>query len=47
MGVPLPTGERLEALLERVLAQYGDDADFTEMAKVVEQDAGLDPERPA
>ena len=47
MGVPLPTGERLEALLERVLAQYGDDADFTEMAKVVEQDAGLDPERQA
>ncbi|HYD24930.1 MAG TPA: NAD(P)-dependent oxidoreductase [Croceibacterium sp.] len=46
MGVPLPTGERLEALLERVLATYGDDADFTEMAKVVEHDAGLDPERP-
>ena len=47
MGVPLPTGERLEALLERVLATYGDDADFTEMAKVVERDAGLDPDRPA
>ena len=45
MGVPLPTGERLEALLERVLAAYGDDADFTEMAKVIEQDAGLDPGR--
>ena len=45
MGVPLPTGERLEALLERVLAGYGDDADFTEMAKVVEADAGLDPLR--
>jgi len=45
MGVPLPTGERLEALLERVLAEYGDDADFTEMAKVVERDAGLDPDR--
>jgi len=45
MGVPLPTGERLAALLDRVLATYGDDADFTEMAKVVEQDAGLDPER--
>lgn len=44
MGVPLPTGERLEALLERVLAAYGDDADFTEMAKVVESDAGLDPD---
>ena len=47
MGVPLPTGERLETLLERVIAAYGDDADFTEMAKVVEADAGLDPERPA
>src|SRR5688500_17441224 len=47
MGVPLPTGERLEALLERVLAAYGDDADFTEMAKVVEADAGLDPLREA
>jgi 3-hydroxyisobutyrate dehydrogenase-like beta-hydroxyacid dehydrogenase len=45
MGVPLPTGERLAALLDRVLATYGDDADFTAMAKVVEQDAGLDPER--
>src|SRR5687768_15663170 len=45
MGVPLPTAERLEALLERVLAAYGEEADFTEMAKVVEADAGLDPER--
>jgi len=47
MGVPLPTGERLAALLDRTLAAYGDDADFTEMAKVVEADAGLDPERSA
>lgn len=47
MGVPLPTGERLAALLDRVLATYGDDADFTAMAKVVEADAGLDPERQA
>jgi len=47
MGVPLPTGERLATLLERVLVEYGDDADFTEMAKVVEEDAGLDPERAA
>jgi 3-hydroxyisobutyrate dehydrogenase-like beta-hydroxyacid dehydrogenase len=45
MGVPLPTGERLAALLERTLATCGDDADFTEMAKVVEADAGLDPDR--
>lgn len=47
MGVPLPTGERLAALLDRVLATYGADADFTEMAKVVEADAGLDPNRKA
>jgi 3-hydroxyisobutyrate dehydrogenase-like beta-hydroxyacid dehydrogenase len=47
MGVPLPTGERLAALLDRTLATYGDDADFTAMAKVVESDAGLDPERAA
>jgi 3-hydroxyisobutyrate dehydrogenase-like beta-hydroxyacid dehydrogenase len=46
MGVPLPTGERLAALLDRTLATYGDEADFTAMAKVVEADAGLDPERP-
>ncbi|HEY7806098.1 MAG TPA: NAD(P)-dependent oxidoreductase [Croceibacterium sp.] len=45
MGVPLPTGERLAALLDRTLATYGDDADFTEMAKIVEADAGLDPNR--
>ena len=45
MGVPLPTGERLAALLERVLARYGDGADFTEMARIVEEDAGLDPLR--
>ncbi len=47
MGVPLPTGERLAALLDRTLALYGEDADFTAMAKVVEADAGLDPERQA
>jgi hypothetical protein len=45
MGVPLPTAERLEMLLHRTLATYGDDADFTAMAKVVEADAGLDPDR--
>ena len=36
---------RLAALLDRTLAMYGDDADFTAMAKIVEADAGLDPER--
>lgn len=47
MGVPLPTGERLEELLARTLDTYGNDADFTEMARIVEADAGLDPDRPA
>lgn len=47
MGAPLPTGERLAALLDRVLATYGDTADFTEMAKIIEADAGLDPDRPS
>jgi 3-hydroxyisobutyrate dehydrogenase-like beta-hydroxyacid dehydrogenase len=46
MRVPLPTGERLESLLERTLATYGEDADFTAMAKIVEGDAGLDPDSP-
>jgi len=45
MGVPLPTGERLADLLDRTLATYGEDADFTAMARVVEADAGLDPDR--
>lgn len=47
MGVPLPLGEVVRRHLERVLATYGEEADFTEIAKVVEADAGLDPERPA
>lgn len=47
MGVPLPTGEIIRGYLERTLETYGEDADFTAMAKIVELDAGLDPERPA
>jgi 3-hydroxyisobutyrate dehydrogenase-like beta-hydroxyacid dehydrogenase len=47
MGVPLPLGEVLLRLLERTTATYGEDSDFTAMAKIVEADAGLDPERPA
>jgi 3-hydroxyisobutyrate dehydrogenase-like beta-hydroxyacid dehydrogenase len=47
MGVPLPTGERLAVLLDRTLAAYGDDADFTAMAKLVETAVGLDPARSA
>lgn len=45
MKVPMPIGETVEELLNRTLASYGDDADFTEIAKIVEQAAGLDPER--
>ncbi|MEO0062352.1 MAG: 3-hydroxyisobutyrate dehydrogenase [Pseudomonadota bacterium] len=47
MDVPLPLGRIVESHLERVLQTYGDAADFTAIAKVVEADAGLDPERPA
>ena len=47
MEVPLPLGGVVQRLLERTLETYGDRADFTAMAKVVESDAGLDPERPA
>ena len=45
MGVPTPIGAVGEDLLNRTLATYGSNADFTEIAKVVEQAAGLDPAR--
>jgi 3-hydroxyisobutyrate dehydrogenase-like beta-hydroxyacid dehydrogenase len=45
MGVPLQLGEIVRSYLERTLETYGDAADFTAMAKIVEADAGLDPER--
>jgi hypothetical protein len=32
-------------LLERAVARYGPDSDFTVVTKVVEAAAGLDPER--
>lgn len=47
IDVPLPLGRIVARHLERVLAAYGEGADFTAIAKVVEGDAGLDPERPA
>ncbi len=47
LGMDLPLGRHVRDLLERALATYGDGADFTAMAKIVEADAGLDPERPA
>lgn len=46
LDMQLPLGNHVRALLERTLAAYGDNADFTAMAKIVEADAGLDPERP-
>jgi len=47
LGVHLALGTHVRDLLARTLAEVGPDADFTAMAKVVEADAGLDPERPA
>lgn len=46
-GVPLPLGEIMADYLERTLAREGPAADFTAIAKVVEEAAGLDPDRPA
>ncbi len=45
LGVPLGVGAAVSALLERTVSTLGADADFTAMAKIVELDAGLDPER--
>jgi len=44
-GVPLPLGRVVEDYLERTLAREGQGADFTAIAKVVEEAAGLDPDR--
>lgn len=46
-GVPLPLGAIVQDYLERTLAREGLEADFTAIAKVVEEAAGLDPERGA
>lgn len=43
--VPLPLGAIVQDYLERALEREGADADFTAIAKVVEEAAGLDPER--
>jgi 3-hydroxyisobutyrate dehydrogenase-like beta-hydroxyacid dehydrogenase len=45
--VPLPLGRIVADYLERTLAREGAEADFTAIAKVVEEAAGLDPDRPA
>lgn len=47
LAVPVPVGDAVGALLERTVATLGQDADFTAMARIVEADAGLDPDRPA
>lgn len=44
-GVPLPLGRIVEGYLERTLEREGPQADFTAIAKVVEEAAGLDPDR--
>lgn len=45
LGVPLSVGAAVSGLLERTVAMLGADSDFTAMAKIVELDAGLDPEQ--
>lgn len=47
LGVPLAVGAAVRALLERTVATLGADVDFTAVTKIVEADAGLDPERTA
>jgi len=47
LGMDPHLGIYVRDLLARVLSEVGPDADFTAMAKVVEADAGLDPERKA
>jgi 3-hydroxyisobutyrate dehydrogenase-like beta-hydroxyacid dehydrogenase len=47
LGMTPHLGIHARDLLARVLDEVGPDADFTAMAKVVEADAGLDPERAA
>jgi 3-hydroxyisobutyrate dehydrogenase-like beta-hydroxyacid dehydrogenase len=44
-GVPLPLGAVVQDYLERTLEREGPEADFTAIAKVVEEAAGLNPER--
>lgn len=42
LGVPLEVGEAVRHLLERTVERYGNDTDFTSMARILEADAGLD-----
>lgn len=45
LGVPLRVGAAVRELLERTVGTLGAAADFTAMTKIVEADAGLDPQR--
>jgi hypothetical protein len=44
-GVSPELGAVVLDLLERAVARYGPDSDFTVVTKIVEAAAGLDPER--
>jgi 3-hydroxyisobutyrate dehydrogenase-like beta-hydroxyacid dehydrogenase len=45
-GVELSVGGAVHRLLERTVQTLGAGSDFTAMAKIVESDSGLDPDRP-
>jgi 3-hydroxyisobutyrate dehydrogenase-like beta-hydroxyacid dehydrogenase len=47
LGVPLGVGSAVCDLLQRTVSTLGPDSDFTAMAKIVESDSGLDPNRSA
>jgi 3-hydroxyisobutyrate dehydrogenase-like beta-hydroxyacid dehydrogenase len=47
LGVPLNVGSSVCDLLQRTVSSLGADSDFTAMAKIVESDSGLDPNRSA
>ena len=47
LQVPLGVGTAVSELLQRTVSILGADSDFTAMAKIVESDAGLDPDRSA
>ena len=47
VGVPLEVGHAVCDLLQRTVTTLGPDSDFTAMAKIVESDSGLNPDRPA
>ena len=44
-GVPMAVGAAVRLVLERTAERYGMQSDFTEIARLIESDAGLDPDR--